>query len=116
MSLIAAVTIVAIVWDIIVAIEPTPGDTISKVVLDMFSKHPSAAFVAGGLLGHFSSPLLNHLPVWWLSMSIPVLAVISVLVITVDVVGWMPEGLMIPVWSVLVGMLFAFFLWPQRVM
>lgn len=115
-GLIYVVTVVAIVWDIIVAVEPSPGDTISKVALEAFLKHPSSAFVVGGMVGHFSSTMGGHLPHWWMWMSIPILVVITMAIALMDFKGWIPEYLSVPIWFVLFGMVSTYFLWPQKEM
>ena len=40
-------------WDLVVAFNPTPGDTISELVYQYGQKHPWVPFGLGGVLGHF---------------------------------------------------------------
>jgi hypothetical protein len=51
-----AITIVLIVWDIWVAVEPTDGDTISEVVLGWARRTPALPFAVGFLCGHLFWP------------------------------------------------------------
>jgi hypothetical protein len=49
-----------IAWDVVVATNRTPGDTISEVTLGFFMRHPIATFaiglVLGIILGHLTWP------------------------------------------------------------
>lgn len=45
-----------IVWDVVVATNGIPGDTISEVMLDSALYKPIVAFVAGVLAGHLFWP------------------------------------------------------------
>lgn len=40
-------------YDIVIAIENSPGDTLSEILRDWAWKHPSLAFGFGGLMGHW---------------------------------------------------------------
>ncbi len=51
--LLASTAVVWIVWDIFVAIEPTPGDTESEVIRDYAWNHPFVPLGFGVLMGHF---------------------------------------------------------------
>ena len=48
--------VIFIVWDLYVAANPTPGDTISEVILDFSRRHAMIPFVFGVLMGHFFWP------------------------------------------------------------
>lgn len=106
------ISTVIVIYDVAIAIEKTPGDTVSKVAQALFLSHPSLAFAVGGMLGHFSSTMLDHLPQWWLWMSIPILISILGVLILLDVKGWLPDWPII--WYILLGMWFTYFMWPQR--
>lgn len=45
-----------ILWDIYVAVEPTPGDTISEVLLGWAMQHPIIPFAIGVVCGHLFWP------------------------------------------------------------
>jgi len=48
--------IVLIVWDIVVAVNPTPGDTISEITLNFARNHPVVPFIVGIVCGHLFWP------------------------------------------------------------
>jgi hypothetical protein len=41
-----------VLWDVFVAAEPTPGDTISEVMLRWALRHPVIPFAIGVVCGH----------------------------------------------------------------
>jgi hypothetical protein len=43
-------------WDIYVAANPTPGDTISEITLAFAQKHPVLPFALGVIMGHLFWP------------------------------------------------------------
>ena len=55
-TLLVAMTLALIAWDIYVAITPTPGDTISEVVLAFARRHPVLGFAIGVVCGHLMWP------------------------------------------------------------
>ena len=81
---VCCVTAIVIVWDIIVAIEPTPGDTVSKVILRMSMDRPFVVQAAGFLCGHLFIPMrmtCSEADYWKVSLAIAgvLWAVITVL-------------------------------------
>jgi len=115
-GMVYAITAICIIWDIYAVIEPTPGDTFSKVALKAFTDHPSIAYLVGGVLGHFCSNLGNSMPVWWLWASLPALILTTAALILIDFKWGFPSWLCQPVWFLLVGQVLTFFLWPQKEM
>lgn len=59
-AIIHAVTLGLVAYDIWVAVEPSPRDTLSKVGLDEMTKHPSIAVLAGVLIGHIAWPMVTY--------------------------------------------------------
>jgi len=63
-----------IAYDIWVAIEPTPSDTISVIVLSFAMRHPFASFAAGILCGHLFWPMQlcdkNVFPIPFVAVSV----------------------------------------------
>ena len=55
-SILAAVTLLLIAWDIYVATNKQKGDTISEVVLGFARRHPVIPFALGVLMGHLLWP------------------------------------------------------------
>lgn len=47
---------VLIAWDVYVAANPTPGDTISEITLGFAMRHPVLPFVVGVVCGHLFWP------------------------------------------------------------
>lgn len=106
-----SISSIIVLYDIAIAIESTPGDTISKVAQALFLSHPALAFVVGGMIGHFSSTLRDYFPSWWLWVSLPLLILIVGVLIFFDVKGWLPKWPAI--WYICIGMLVVHILWPQ---
>jgi len=60
-----------VVWDIVAVIEPTPGDTVSKVVLGLAKQYPIVSQAAGFLAGHLFIPMdlqCTELEYWRVSL------------------------------------------------
>jgi hypothetical protein len=57
LGVIIAATLGLIVYDVAVAIEPTPGDTISEILLSFGYRHPTIPWVWGGITGHLFWPM-----------------------------------------------------------
>lgn len=51
-----ASTVALVLWDIFVVVEPTPKDSISRVIMDWATVHPMLTFAAGVLIGHWFWP------------------------------------------------------------
>lgn len=60
-------TAALVVYDIVIVIEPTPGDTISAVLLNWAHRYPVVSWLWGGLAGHLFWPMKtlqgNALPI-----------------------------------------------------
>lgn len=99
------------IWDIYAAIEPTPGDTISKVSLEYFYKHPIYPIVIGELIGHISCPI-NYTYEHYLYWTIPVLVILNLAFLSLDLCGFLPR--VIPVVYIVFFIPVGAWLWPQR--
>lgn len=55
-GILAAVTLLLVAWDVYVALEPVPGDTISEVILEAARRRVVVPFLAGVLCGHLFWP------------------------------------------------------------
>jgi hypothetical protein len=101
-SIVIIATIVGLIaYDIWVVIEPTPGDTISAIVLNFAIRHPFASFAAGILCGHLFWPMQLHgknvipipfsaVPMHWktyATIALIVLICVAVLLLVLDVKG-----------------------------
>jgi hypothetical protein len=51
-----AVIAVLIIWDVYVAANPVPGDTISEITLNFARRHPVIPFALGFVCGHLFWP------------------------------------------------------------
>ena len=104
----AAAVLGLIGWDIIVATNDEPGDTISEIVLPFSTKHSSAPSALGVVLGHLFFPSRRESPSW----SIAALAVLGVAATLLDVFGMIPD--ITPGIPLAVGAGLGHWLWPQR--
>lgn len=107
-----AVTLAVIVYDVVIAIEPTPGDTVSKVAQGIFKDYPVIAFAMGGLGGHVTSTLLQYLPSWWYYASLPMLGAVVIALGVLSAYRVVPLPNWPAVWAQ-AGFAVAFVLWPQ---
>jgi hypothetical protein len=98
-----------IVWDIYVAIEPTPGDTESETIRDWAWAHPAFPFAVGAIMGHF---FWNREEGRFFSWSPWLLGGLGLAAAVIDVVGLAPTTT--PVIPFLVGLPLGALLWPQR--
>lgn len=55
-SLLVAAVLALIAWDVVVAMNPTPGDTISEITLAFAMRHPALPFAVGVVCGHLFWP------------------------------------------------------------
>jgi hypothetical protein len=55
-AVIIGVILIAVGWDIHVAWNAKPGDTISEMVLFFVMKHPTIPFLVGYIMGHLFWP------------------------------------------------------------
>lgn len=51
-SILVAAVLALIAWDVVVAMNPTPGDTISEITLAFAMRHPALPFAVGVVCGH----------------------------------------------------------------
>jgi len=58
-------TVGLIAWDVIVAVNPVSGDTISEITLNLAGQFVLLPVAWGTLMGHFFSPLKRPLIPWW---------------------------------------------------
>lgn len=107
-----SVTVLVVGYDIAIAIEPTPNDTVSKVLRQLFMDYPVIAFATGVLGGHISSTLRQMLPGWWYWMSLPILGVLVGVLVACSVLKIAPWGRWPLVWVEL-GLVAGYILWPQ---
>ena len=100
-------------WDVYAALSPGDGDTISEVSLAFARRHPSIAFLVGGLLGHLFWPLRDPPR---RSRTIPAMVVIALGVVLWDALGTagMPQLLRSPAAALVAGLPLGHFLWGQR--
>jgi peptidoglycan/LPS O-acetylase OafA/YrhL len=98
-----------ITWDVIAAVSPGDGDTISEVTLAFARRHPSVGFLIGGLLGHLFWPRKDPPP---RSLTIPALALVSAAWIACDM--FQIVDLPRPAIALLIGIPVGHLLWGQR--
>lgn len=95
--IIIAITAGVIAYDVWVVIEPTPGDTISEVLLSWGERHLFLPWLWGGLAGHLFWPMTKLgdrvLPLPFAAVSAPV-----------HTYRWVALGLLILVTSALVAL------------
>ncbi len=110
-GVILGITVAMIIYDIVIAIEPTPGDTISKVTLTHFRAFPFSPWALGVVfMGHISWPMYytgNYL--WY---SLPCLVVLTILMFMLSWFHLLPVWLD-PVVYCLIGFPCGHWLWPQ---
>lgn len=91
-----------IVWDIIVAVNTVPGDTISEIVLAFSERQPFLPFAVGFVCGHLFWSNRKRQETW-----VPIVAGV------VSFLGSLFVPNVIPVIPFLVGLPLGHFLWPQ---
>jgi len=107
-----------IAWDIVVAVNNAPGDTISEIVLSWAGRFCVVPFAAGTLMGHIFWTLEKK-PSRWLT--IPILLVVTACLLVWDIVTvceisesickvWLAKH---PAVLLLVGVVCGHFLWGQ---
>lgn len=110
-GIIHAVFFGLVAYDIWVAIEPSPRDTLSKVGLDEMTRHPSIAVLAGVVIGHIVWPMATYGgPGIW-KWTVPFLAAIWIAFVVCDLVGCLPRT--VPISYFAVGFVLGHFLWSQ---
>ena len=97
------------VFDIIIAIEPSPRDTISKVMLDIFVEKPFLAYASGVLIGHITSMLPKPFYGYYY-YSIPALVLVSAAILLLSLKFDVER---VPVLWMFLGIFFGRYLWPQ---
>ena len=110
-AIIVCAAIVGLIgWDIFVAANPVPGDTISEVFLAFTYKHPFASFAFGVLSGHLTWPRTTNSDHKWTILVSLIAVAIATLVL--DLSGILPK--MLPIIPLLIGIPIGHLLWPQR--
>lgn len=115
MGLIVAVTIIAIGWDFVVALNGIPRDTISEVIKYWARQFPLIAYAWGVLGGHFfwvrrAGPIVEYgLP------SYTLLAATAFLVVYIGIFIKQTGGVYYPYWFFVAGIFAGHFIWPQSV-
>ena len=109
-GLIIAITAIAIIYDIVIVIEPTQGDTISEVILSFAYRHPFLPLAMGVLIGHLTWPrkYSDKKRIYF----IIALAITGASVLVIDVLKVIPP--IKPVIAVIPGIILGHFLWPQK--
>lgn len=112
-ALIHVVTLGLVAYDIWVAIEPSPRDTLSKVGLDEMTRHPSIAVLVGILIGHIAWPMITYGEGGAWKWTIPFLTAAWLVFVVCDFVGGvLPRTA--PISYLAVGVVLGHFLWAQK--
>jgi hypothetical protein len=101
-----------VAYDIWVAIEPSPRDTLSKVGLDGMIAHPSIAILAGIVVGHIAWPMSSYGEVEAWKYTTPVLGALWIGAVVADLLGALPRAA--PISYLAAGAVLGHFLWAQR--
>jgi len=107
-----------IAWDVFVAVNDVPGDTISEIVLSWTGRFCVVPFAAGVLMGHIFWTLKKKPSRWF---TIPILLAVTALLLVWDIVTvlkiseslckvWLANH---PVVPLLAGTVCGHFLWGQ---
>lgn len=108
--IVVAVCLALIVYDIIIVLEPSPGDTISEVIKAWANRIHFIPLATGVLMGHlFWNVRASYIS--YKMARIWVLAAIGALSLTVDMLSLFHVQ---PVLPLVVGVLLGRLLWPQR--
>lgn len=115
--IIAIGAVVWIGWDIIVAINDTPGDTISEIVLEFSIKWWILPWAFGVLIGHLFWPG-NHLKyfTYWGSKFVLIISGLVLLLLNaliIECTDFENDGYL-SIIMVIVGILWGRALWPQE--
>lgn len=113
-AIIEIVIILLVAWDIYVAIEPTPRDTISKIALDSVTKHPSIAVLIAIVMGHLFWPMAKMVGTetsYW-KYTVPILAALWIGSVVLDILGMLPR--VSPILYILIFVPLGHYLWPQK--
>jgi hypothetical protein len=110
--LIACTAATLIVYDIFVAVEDTPGDTISEVMLGWAYKLPLLPYAFGVLCGHLFWPT-KRIPEYRI-YEVVGLATSGLLLLVLSLVGIYPTTIT-PALPMVVGVFAGHFLWSQKI-
>lgn len=105
------IMLVVLAWDVIVAIEPTPRDTVSKVFLDLSKSNMALPLAAGALMGHLTwaeKMSCSEFAYW--RVSLPVLALAVIASVALDRLAHVHIS---PSIAFLLGYVLGHLLWPQ---
>ena len=119
-----AATAAIIGYDIFIAIEPTPGDTISAILLNIAGAHPVIAWFWGGLGGHLFWPMKLYgkavTPIPFMDWSVSwrtyrtvgliILILLTISLLVLDVAGKLPIH---PALLLVIGVPAWHWGWPQ---
>jgi hypothetical protein len=97
-----------ITWDIYVAVNAVPGDTISEITLATARRIVFLPLSVGVVSGHLLWPIRKPLAGWW---TVAILGVVGAAAIVVDVVG---HPHIMPAIPFATGVLIGHFGWGQR--
>lgn len=95
-----------LIWDIYAAITPEPGDTVSKVMKDLYNNHPTFAWITGVLCGHFCSGVDTSN----LAISLSLLGIITLGIAYLDFMHRVPFN---PIFVLIPGALAGYLCWGQ---
>lgn len=110
-GIVSAVFFALIAYDVWVAIEPSPRDTISKVGLDGMIAHPSIAILAGVMIGHIAWPsTYGEVAVW--KYTAPIAGALWIGAVVADLLGALPRAA--PISYLAAGVVIGHFLWAQK--
>lgn len=110
---IIGITVMVVIWDIVVALAPPAGDTISKVLRQIMMDYTSVAFGIGVLGGHVTSDWRWIFPTWWYWVSLPLLVLTVGALIAADVIQLKMPIQHVPFLYVAFGVVWGHVLWPQ---
>lgn len=104
--------LLAVVYNIVIKIESTARDTISKVILDSTTAYPSLSFTFGVMVGHWLWPMqgMGEEPYW--KYSLPLLIPIVLGLAAYDFLRGLPPSL--PIVYFLAGLFAGHYGWPQK--
>jgi hypothetical protein len=112
-TLLIAVVVVLILWDLVAFFTGTELDTESGMILEFAYANFTLPFAIGGLAGHFFWP--RDAPIFGLSKGQAFFGVVLPLMITMSVIDifYLTPTWLLP-WLPVIGFPIGSFFWPQR--
>jgi hypothetical protein len=107
-ALLVSAAALLIIWDVYVAVTPTPGDTISEIVLDFGRRYATLPLALGVVMGHVTWPVRSPLAGWTKGI---VLAGLGIASLIFDLHG---HTSIVPVVPFAFGVVVGHFVWGQR--